>query len=137
MGLDGIAGIGLLVGPIAFVWPKVEALHRFAPPCVFLHLTGLPCATCGFTRAFVRSAHLDLPGALAVSPFATVLFYAWTLGSLWIAAGWVAPSWRRLPRLIPKGGAGSFLLRFGLPIAFVANWLYLLGFSLLRGGPPN
>jgi len=136
-GVDGIAGLGILMAPVAFFWPQATILHHLAPRCVFLHLTGLPCATCGFTRAFVRSAHFDLTGALAVSPFATLLFYTWAAGSLWVAAGWFAPRLRRLPRLIPAGARGPLLLRFGLPFAFLLNWLYLLGFSLLHGFPPE
>ena len=49
---------GLLVG----IW------YRYDLPCVFRYLTGLPCFTCGMTRAWLCAFRLDLSGAFGLHP---------------------------------------------------------------------
>lgn len=36
--------------------------------CLFKRITGVPCPTCGGTRAVLRAAEGDLPGALLCNP---------------------------------------------------------------------
>jgi len=90
--------------------------------CMFKGLTGLPCPTCGSTRAAARLFDLDLPGAMAMNPLAAlvaVVIAAWAVADLALL-----PSRRSLrielsPRL-------RYLLRAAILIAFFANWVYLL-----------
>lgn len=42
--------------------------------CVFLNLTGIPCPTCGFTRAFCAFAHENWEQGISNCPFALILF---------------------------------------------------------------
>lgn len=44
--------------------------------CVFKRVTGIPCAGCGLTRAFVQLGHGELHAALAFHPLAPFVF-AW------------------------------------------------------------
>ena len=84
----------------------VALLHLDRLPfalCVFRGLTGLPCPTCGSTRAVGRLAALDLAGALAMNPL-TTLAAAGVVG--WAVADLVAaaerPGARRRGRAAPR-----------------------------------
>jgi hypothetical protein len=90
--------------------------------CVFKGLSGLPCPTCGSTRAVARLFDLDPAGALAMNPFTTVVAV--------VIAAWAAVDLLLLPRgqalrvgLSRSVGNAFRIVAF---IAFVANWVYLL-----------
>ncbi len=92
--------------------------------CVFKGLTGLPCPTCGSTRALGRLVALDFAGALAMNPFTTVVavvLAAWGVADLGAP---VAPS-RRRPRRVTRSASAS-PLRVGALVLFLANWVYLV-----------
>lgn len=103
------------------------AVARFAPGlalgfgCPFRALTGVPCATCGMTRAFVRLAHGQLAGALAASPLGALL-----AGGSWLFAAAAAlrlaagVPWPALPPAAPRRLAVAALL------ALLANWAWLV-----------
>lgn len=90
--------------------------------CVFKGLTGLPCPTCGSTRALGRLFGLDLAGALAMNPLTTVLAA--------VVAAWAVADVALLPRGVAVGVQASktagFALRVGALLLFLANWVYLL-----------
>lgn len=90
--------------------------------CMFKRLTGLPCATCGSTRAFTHLARLDLAGAVALNPLAAlaaVVVAAWgAIDLLLLLRG------RTLSIELPAGEARA--LGFVLLAAFVLNWAYVL-----------
>ena len=80
-------GIGLLAA--AAVW--LLRLDRIPLTlCVFKGLTGLPCPTCGSTRALGRLFALDFAGALAMNPFTTLVAV--------LVAGWAVADLVLLPR---------------------------------------
>lgn len=118
---DAFAGAGLLAWAVALALPHLPVLQRIWPGCYFRSFFGLPCGTCGFTRAFVRGARLDLAGALEASPLGALLFYAWVVASLWIAATWIVRTVR-----LPRVRFHPLLERFGPLALFLANWGWLL-----------
>ena len=113
------AGIGL-IGGIA-----VSLLHLDRLPfalCVFKNLTGLPCPTCGSTRAIGRLFALDLAGALAMNPLATLgagVVAAWALADLVLLPRGRALGIDVQPRLASR-------LRIAALLVFLLNWAYLL-----------
>jgi len=97
------------------------ALAGTAPVCAWHRLTGLPCLTCGGTRAAVAFLHGELPTAFAWNPLVTLA------GLLFLVGGLAAPLWARrggpLPRIpnpLPRSWRLAVLALVG------ANWLYLV-----------
>jgi len=90
--------------------------------CVFKGLTGLPCPTCGSTRALGRLFALDFAGALGMNPFTTLVAV--------LVAGWAVADLALLPRRralgleVPK--RLGFALRVGALVLVLANWVYLI-----------
>jgi hypothetical protein len=112
-------GIGLAAGGL------VAVLHLDRLPvvmCVFKGLTGLPCPSCGSTRALGRLFALDLAGALSMNPLTTVGAFAlaaWAVVDLLLLAGRRALAIEIRPRL-------AFMLRVVAVVLVLANWIFLL-----------
>jgi hypothetical protein len=101
--------------------PAAPVLARLAPACPIHALIGIPCATCGATRAALRLARLDWMGALALNPLATLLLTGAVLG------GFVAPVWLASGGGVPGVPAVlSLRWRMVLASALLFNWIYLV-----------
>jgi hypothetical protein len=103
------------------------AVARFVPVlsvpfvCPLKALAGIPCATCGMTRAFVALAHGEVAAAFAASPLGALL-----AGGLWLLA--LADAGRfalgaRLPGLGPRAARAA--VAAGV-VALFANWAWLV-----------
>lgn len=120
--------LGLLWGTVAVVLlmvaTRAEQLAQALPACTFKALVGIPCPTCGVTRATQALANLDFRLALRINPLATALLMAFVAGGL--VAGFLAFRGRPLtePRWVLRP-----VERLGLVAVIVANWVYLV----LRG----
>jgi hypothetical protein len=90
--------------------------------CYFKLVTGHPCLTCGGTRAAVRLLRLDPAGALTMNPLVTV---AGLLVAAWGVADLVLLTRGRALR-VELGPGAARVLRIALPLAVVANWIYLI-----------
>jgi hypothetical protein len=108
------AALALAVAPFA------ASLARALPPCALHQLLGVPCATCGSTRAMLALTHGDLLQAFAWNPLATLAALVLVLGLA--APAWVA--WRGpLPRLI---GPWPLSWRLAAWLVLAAQWIYLI-----------
>jgi uncharacterized protein DUF2752 len=103
----------------------VGVLHLDRLPvafCAFKAVTGLPCMSCGTTRAFARLYSLDLPGAVAMNPLSAAVALAlvpWGLVDLVLL-----PRGRALVLEISRGLA-PFVRVTAVALVF-ANWAYLI-----------
>lgn len=118
-----VALVGTL-GIAALVLLPLEALAPFAGGCTFKGLTGIPCMSCGLTRAVLALSQGDPLATLRLNPLfgaAGLLLLAWTPVSwaLWLG---------RLPR--PRAGFAGTRARVltGLVVvaALLANWAFLV-----------
>ncbi|HSD28768.1 MAG TPA: DUF2752 domain-containing protein [Vicinamibacteria bacterium] len=112
-------GIGLLAA--GGVW-LLRLDHLPLTFCLFKGLTGLPCPTCGSTRALGHLVALDFAGALRLNPFTTVLAVlvaAWAIADLALLPRGRALGLEVSPRL-------GFAIRVSALLLFLANWAYLV-----------
>ena len=86
-------------------------------PCLFHHLTGLPCPTCGGTRATLALAAGHPVHALALNPMVAVGYIM--LGTVLLAL--LAGRRDMIHRLISSRRAAFVLLA-----VILLNWAYLL-----------
>ena len=122
---DGVPLGAIFLAIVVAGAAAVAVLHLDRLPivfCVFRAATGIPCMTCGATRAAGLLATGDVAGAFAMNPLATLAAFAlvpWGLADL---------------ALLPRGRALSLELAppaawavRGLAIAAVmGNWAYLI-----------
>ncbi len=98
--------------------------------CLFLRLTGYPCPSCGFTRAFVAMAHGQWPAVMHLCPLAA-LFYAATALVFAVNAAALLCGVRLTPGSLLQWRLRAwvgFFCFFGLLI--LSNWLYRLALGL-------
>jgi hypothetical protein len=104
---------------------SVTLLHLDRLPfaiCAFKALTGLPCPTCGSTRAAVHLARLDVASGVAMNP----LFVAGaTLLVTWGLADLLLMTRGRALGIEVSPGLARVLRAFAVA-AIVANWAYLI-----------
>jgi len=116
-GLSALAGIVVLV--IARAYPLWR--EQFVVACPLLEIFGLPCPTCGGTRAFAALAAGNAVEAFAWNPLAALLA-ATTV--IWLPAAALIVAGRlplpAVPTRLPLA------VRCAIPLLIVANWVYLL-----------
>lgn len=94
------------------------------PHCVFHSLTGLPCLTCGATRAALQFLHGHFGAAFRFNPLAFLAFCSLIVFDLYALGVLIM----RAPRL----RLGDFtpnekrFVRLAVVVFLAGNWLYLL-----------
>lgn len=91
------------------------------PACPVRSIAGLPCPTCGATRATLALAGLDLAAALAWNPLVTLAWLGSILGGITALA--LALLRRPLPSLPRRLSPAA---RWTVLLVVAANWFYLL-----------
>jgi Protein of unknown function (DUF2752) len=123
---QGQLPLGAIFGGIAIVATvAVGVLHldRLGfPVCLFKAGTGLPCPACGSTRALGRLFALDISGAFAMNPLATVGAFAVVP---WAIADLVLLTRGRALDVTVAPSAGLWL-RIAAVVAVTANWVWLV-----------
>ena len=117
----GHAEVFALLGAASFAAARFLPLLGVPYVCPLKALTGLPCATCGMTHAFVGLAQGHLAAAFQASPLGALLALgAWTFAvvdAVRLAAGAPFPA-------LPARGARS--LAAAAVVAVVVNWGWLV-----------
>jgi len=112
---------GLLALAAVALRPVWLALAPVAPRCPFKALTGLPCPSCGTTRAAVALLHGDVLGAMLSNPVTALAGIAFVVGGaaapLWALAGGRVPV---VPTPLPVTA------RAALAAILVGTWIYLI-----------
>ena len=104
----------LALGPL---WARFAPL---LPRCTFRALTGLPCPTCGSTRALLALAGGHPVEAFLWNPLVVALAAAFAAGGL------VAPLWAALGAPLPVPSRRAWkVIRLGAVLLVVANWAWL------------
>jgi len=110
----GLFALGFLA---ARFLPLLEIGYR----CPFRAATGIPCATCGMTHAFVLLARGEVGRALSASPLGALLAAGtWAFALLALARQATGRPW---PEPSPRLVRAAALLGAG---ALFANWAYLV-----------
>ena len=117
--LWGAAAAGALL-----LWPSLPRLAGLLPGCPFRRLTGLPCLSCGTTRAALALLGGDLTAAFHFNPISAALGIAFVAGGLlapvWALFRWPVPD--ALPTVPPAWRAAGIAL-------LLAAW----GWQMIRG----
>jgi hypothetical protein len=117
----GIPELFALAAAASFLAARFLPLLGAGPECPFRAATGLPCATCGMTHAFVALAGGRLGDALAASPAGALLAVAaWIYAPLALGRAALGLPWPVLPERAWRGlavsGAGAIAI----------NWAWML-----------
>ena len=125
-GTAGALPVGAIfgtTGALAIAAVGLLRLDRLPfPVCYFKAFSGLPCPTCGSTRAMARLFAGDVGGALAMNPLVTLgvlVILVWAVGDLLLLV-----RGRALSVEVSPGTAT--VLRVAALALLVANWTYLV-----------
>ncbi len=117
---------GIIYGGIVLLGLVVTRFFhatQFLPGCVFRSLTGIPCPTCGSTRAMNFLAEGKIIAALSMNPLvaaaiiSSLLYLAYTLITLVFTL-------RRVNVVLDERGQAG--LRVAIVLLVALNWLYLI-----------
>lgn len=101
--------------------PWAETLASAAPACPFKLVAGIPCLTCGATRAAVALAAGNLIEAFSLNPLAALGWALFVAGGL--VAGVLALRGRGVVEPVRQP---SRAWRLAALSGAVANWIYVL-----------
>lgn len=112
------------IAALSFLLARFVPVLGLFPACPFQAALGLPCASCGMTRAFVALARGDVAASLAASPLGAVLAAAaWGFAALALLRPLIRFRWPDLAppaaRAAAVAGVAALLLNWG--------WLVLSG----------
>ena len=111
-----------LIAILALVSARALPLQEILPACLFRAATGIPCPSCGTTRALLHLAHGDIAGSLALNPLFSLAMI--TALILFFARSASLPFDRSRVTLIHTRREGT-ILRAGMAGLFLLNWTYL------------
>ena len=89
--------------------------------CPVKRFFGIPCPTCGLTRAIVHLLHFELHKAFEVQPLASGLIF---LLPLLVTVSCVAWGWRRT-RILCGSVLRSWTFWSLFAVAVILNWVYV------------
>jgi hypothetical protein len=109
------------IGALSFLAARALPFLDVHVTCPSRALFGIPCATCGMTRAFVRLAAGDAAGAVAASPAGAALAAAaWAFALAALARPVLRFDWPR------PSAAAARALAVAAIATLALNWIYLV-----------
>jgi hypothetical protein len=115
---------GAAAAGAVLLWPLLPRLAGLLPGCPFKRLTGLPCLSCGTTRAALSLLRGDFSAAFHFNPLSAAL------GIVFVAGGLLAPVWALLRWPVPDALPAATPARRAAGIALLlAAW----GWQVIRG----
>lgn len=100
------------------------ALRLPWPHCIFLSVTGHPCATCGATRSAIAFFHADFWSAWKWNPLVFLFLSGLSIFDAYAFAVLVTHAPRL--RIVQFTPAQKIVLRLLAVILLLSNWIYLL-----------
>lgn len=118
----------MLVGYAWLGWNVIEGSAHSAVPsvCLFKEVTGLPCPSCGTTRALLLLAHGRFRDSFMMNPFGMMLALALVVIPLWIVTDTISRSdsfyrrYMRMEHLLSQ----NRLLAAGAAAIVALNWFW-------------
>lgn len=112
-----------LIGAAGFFIARYYAnIFKLVPPCMFRHLTGIPCPACGALHSGYYMAHFQFMQALAANPFFFIVY----VGLVFLAANTLAGYIFKKNLHFICSEQEYRLLRILIIIALPLNWIYLV-----------
>ena len=116
----------LIYGGLAIlllVAARILPVAQLAPDCVFKAITGIPCPTCGSTRAVILLSHGHLESAFRMNPATGAVFVTALLAFLCrlIVLAFDLPGIH-----IGFSGREKNLVRISVVLALLLNWAYVI-----------
>lgn len=108
------------MGAVALA-PWATTLAAWVPACPWKEFVGLPCLSCGTTRAALSLARFDFAEAFVRYPLPAAAWAVFVVGG--IVSGAVASLGREPPSLPERLSPGA---RVGLVAAVLLNWFYAI-----------
>jgi hypothetical protein len=121
-------GIGLAAVAASAFLPLLDLIEYTGYRCPFRFLTGLPCPTCGATRAFVAMGALRLREAFALNPLAAA-FWVFTVLYVLYAFATLALGLRRV-RITNVGKWERRIAVAAVCLLLTLNWAYMIRVEL-------
>ena len=115
--------VALAGAALAVLW--VAAGHEELPRviCPFRHFTGIPCITCGGTRAILALTRGDVQAAIVWNPLVAIAAIA---ALAWLAYAAIVTA-LRAPRLrVRLAERDRVLFRAAAWTAIAGNWVFLI-----------
>jgi hypothetical protein len=117
-------GAAMLWAALVCIWEGLNQPGHTETLCWFHTITGVPCPTCGSTRAVFSLVHGDVAAALAHNPLLVLLMMMGLIG-LFVRA--ITGVW---PKMISNVLSDRKLAMIVLG-ALAMNWMYLIVHELM------
>lgn len=118
----------LLTGCVAgyfWVWWSAQSPDNESTVCLIKNVTGLPCPSCGSTRAVVSLAQGDLVGALQWNPLGLIIAAVLLVAPWWMGYDFLTNQ-KTLPAFVAKAEHLVQKKWVAAPaiILVLANWIW-------------
>jgi hypothetical protein len=116
----GIFAIGLIILGHLF-----RNYLGMLPPCIFKHVTGIPCLTCGGTRSIVAFSNFEFYRAFIFNPLIMLFSVGIMVFSFGTLAGWILK--RSIAVKLSRNEI--MVIRIFIISLVIFNWAFLIIFS--------